>query len=336
MTVLKGIPKLGFDANERFTPIGALKAVGVWRGDEVTYSLLMGVSGAAFRTTWSPDWALDMANFAPEDLVQNGAEWLGLKAESRLNDSLDDAWSLAKKSIERDVPILSCGLAGAPEFCIVAGFDTSPRRFHVRGYFEKAHEAYAPVDVRPWQGWNHLGFGKNPLVLLSEVSKPDQGRLLVRALGRALRFAKVGRLEASGRTHLFGGAAYDGWIESLRNLDPSGDLGLKAWAMAVNLSALADARRAAAQFLRILGAMKPDWSRPLSRAAEHYGHLVSVLGQAQPVIGYPLDTPARAAEKAAANLADAQRRELFERFLWSAKQEDAEALGWVDVALHGT
>ena len=336
MPVLQGIPRLTFASGERFTPIGVLKAVGLYRKEEVTYALLMGVSGAAFRTAWSPDWALDMAEFAPEDFVRNGAEWLGLVAEPRLNDSLDDAWAFVRDSIAGRMPVLSCGLAGAPEFCVIAGYEESPNRFHVRGYFERTEgDEYARVDAKTWQGWNHLGFGRNPLVRLREGPSPDRGGLMRRALSRALHFAKIGRIEARGRTHVVGQAAYDAWLESLSNLDTSGDLGLKAWAMAANLSAIADARRAAGEFLRIVAAMKPDWSRALNRAAEHYFHLIAVLAQAQPIIGFPLDAPAVAAEKAAANLADAGKRALLAKFLWSAKQEDEEALGWIDVALHG-
>jgi len=336
MPELPGIPRLTFATGERFTPVGVLKAVGLSRKEEVTYALLMGVSGAAFRTTWSPDWSLDMAEFAPEDVVQNGAEWLGLTAEPRLNDSLEDAWARVRGSIDDRMPVLSCGLAGAPEFCVIAGYEESPRRLHVRGYFERTEgAAHAAVEVKPWQGWNHLGFGRNPIVLLRKGAPPDQGKLIRMSLSRALRFAKVGRIAARGRTHVVGQAAYDAWRESLANLDTSGDLGLKAWAMATNLSAIADARRAAGEFLRMLAAMKPEWSRALNRAAEHYFHHVAVLAQAQPIVEFPREAPAVAVEKAAANLADAEKRALLAKFLWTAKQEDEEALGWIDVALHG-
>lgn len=336
MPVLPDVPGLSFAANERFTAIGALKAVGVSRGaDDVTYALLMGVSGAAFRVGWSPDWSLDAATVAPEDLVDNGAAWIALRAEPRKDDALEDAWDLVRGSIDAEMPVMSCGLAGAPEFCVIAGYDEEPRRFHVRGYFETGGEDYAKVEARPWYGWNHLGFGANPLVILTEAEVPERGVLIHRALSRALRFAKTRRVETHGRTLAFGEAAYGAWMESLRGLDPSGDLGLKAWAIQVNLSALADARRAASQFLRILAAMKPEWTRALRRGAEHYDHLVNVLAKAQPIVDFPRDEPAKAAEKAARNLADATRREVLAKFLWTAKQEDEEALGWVDVALHG-
>ena len=337
MPVLPGIPKLSFAANERFSPIGALKAASEGlQQEEAAYSLLMGVSGAAFRLAWSPDWALDMANVVPEDVVRNGAEWLGLGTESRLHDALDDAWDRVRGSIDAGMPVLSCGLAGAPEFCVIAGYEPSPRRFYVRTYFDRAEgDAYAEVDVRPWQGWNHLGFGTNPTVVLARGPEPDRGRLLTLALSRALEFSKIGRRESHGKTHYFGHAAYDAWLDSLANLDPSGDLGLKAWSVAVNLSALADARRAAADFLRIVAAMKPAWSRALRRAAEHYDHLVNVLAKAQPIMEFPLDVPERAAELAAANLADPRRRSLLSKFVWTAKQEDEEALGWIHATLHG-
>ncbi len=336
MTILRGIPKLSFATGERFTPIGALRAVGLFRKEEVTYSLLMGVSGAAFRTAWSNDWAVDMAEFAPEDVVQNAAEWLGLATEPRLNDPLEDAWARVRESVDAGLPVLSCGLAGAPEFCVVAGYEESPNRFHVRGYFERTKgEEYASVDAKPWQGWNSLGFGRNPLVLLRPGPAPDRGRLMARSLERALRFARLGRVDRGGRSHVVGQAAYDSWIDSLSHLDTSGDLGLKAWAMASNLSAIADARRAAGEFLRILAAMKPEWSRALNRSAEHYFHLIAVLAQAQPIIGFPLGAPERAAEKAATNLADPDKRALLSKFLWSAKLEDEEALGWIHVTLHG-
>lgn len=337
MAVLAGVPRLTFTAGERYTPMGALKAVGLYRKEEVTYALLMGVSGGAFRVAWTPEWTLHMCECAPEDLVAHGAAWLGLAAEPRVNDDLDEAWRRIAGSVDGGMPVLSCGLAGAPEFCVIAGYDATPRRLHVRGYFAGSEtDAYAVTELRPWVGWNHLGLGKSPLVLLREGPAPDRGKLLEASLDRALRFAKVGRMNVHGTPTAFGRAAYDAWIDSLQNLDATGDLGLKAYAQAANLSALADARKTAIEYLRTLGAMRPEWANGLRRAAVHYAHLVSILSEAEHVIGFPLDDPAKAAERAAANLRDGNRREVLAKHLWSAQGEDDEALGWLDAALHGT
>jgi hypothetical protein len=329
--LLSGVPKLSFATGERFTPIGALKAVAVFMGLDITYSWLMGVSGAAFRICWSDDWSMEMTHSAPEDVVENGAAWVGLRCTSLLNASKEEAWKRIKESIDASMPVLSCGLAGAPEFCVIHGYVEEPRRLHVRSYFQDE----AVVPFQPWMGWNYSGYGHMPLVLL-ERHEEETAPLVEESLRRALRFFRgEGDLaDESGHRGLhFGISAYEAWMEALREVED--DLETKAFNMALNLNALLDARRTAGEYLQILAAMREDWRRPLMRASEHYRHQVSVLAEARKVLYFPLDEPQEAAARAAEKLADPRLRRDYSRFLRAAREEEMLSLEWIAKALEG-
>lgn len=333
--ILRGIPRLTFRQGGAFTPVGALGAVAKFLGRETSYAWLMGVSGAAFRLAWSPAWGLDMVNATPKDVVAEGARWLGLHAEHRLNDGTEVAWGHVRASIDGGIPALSCGLAGAPEFCVIAGYREGPARLLVRSYY-RPEEGYAEVPFRPWQGWNFLGFGRMPLVLLRRAGEPDQGSLIRTSLETALDLAHSVGPPAGGTGLVFGLAAYDAWRRALaEGAGFAADVGVKAYALALNLQALADARRAAGEYLQVVAALQPAWARGLRRAAEHYRHEVAVLAEARRVLPYPVELEERAEEVARKLLGDPERRQRFGDFLRTARAEDAEALEWISMTLRG-
>lgn len=328
--VLEGLPPLTFESGHRFSPLGALTAVAAFQGQEVGYPWLMGLSGGAFRACWSDEWALRMTYAAPEDLVANGARALGLEATSRVDLDLEEAWDRIQVSVDDSRPVLTCGLAGAPEFCIIYGYREEPRTLFVRSYF--AGEDQGGVSFGPWVGWNYAGYGRNPLVLLEEGG--DDGPSPQEALERALRFARgEGPLADRGRDLHHGLEAYRAWRRALEDVE--GDLESRAFTMALNLNALLDARRTASEFLQILAAMNPDWRPGLARAAEHYGHQVTVLGQARGVLYFPLEAPDEAAPRAARDLADPDRREKYGSLLGAALEEEKLSLDWIERVLEG-
>lgn len=327
--VLEGVPAVSFASGERFTPMGSLRAVAEAQGKDVTYPWLMGVSGAAFRGCWSDDWSLEMTYAAPEDVVRTGAAALGWEAENRLNEPQETVWGALQQSLEDGMPVLSCGLAGAPEFCIVYGYRSDPPSLHVRSYFQKEE---GEVPFQPWMGWHYGGYGRFPLVLLraAEAGEPE-----VRgSLERALRFSRgEGDLaaDASRRGLHFGVEAYGRWVQALDALE--GDLEGKAFNMALNLNAFLDARRTAGEYLQILAAMREEWRAGLLRAAEHYRHQVSALADARRVLYFPRDLPEEAASQAAAALADEKRRGAYVRYLKAAREEERLSLEWIEELL---
>lgn len=340
--VLAGIPRLSFARGEAYTPAGVLRGVAEYLGQDVSYAWLMGISGAAFRLAWSPDWSLDMVNVVPRDVVAQGASWLSLRAEHHLNEDPGVTWGRIKESIEEGMPVLSCGLAGAPEYCIIAGYREEPRRLQVLSYF-RLEDGYAEVAFRPWQGWNFLGFGLTPLVLLRRVPEPDRGALVKASLEGALElggYGGGGRQEGGKTTgpakHFFGLAAYEAWHQSLsREEEFKARIGPKAFANALNLQALADARRAAGEYLQVVAALRPEWARGLRRAAEHYRHEVAVLAEARRLMPYPVELQERAEEVAEELLGDGERRRRFSDYIRTARAEEAEALDWISMTLRG-
>ncbi|MCJ2531279.1 MAG: hypothetical protein LN413_03035 [Candidatus Thermoplasmatota archaeon] len=326
--VLQDVPTLSFASGQRFTPVGALKAVADFLGVEASYPWLMGMSGASFRSSWSDTWGLDMTYAAPEDLVSNGAQALGLRVESHVDLPLEEAWEKLVDRLDASLPVLSCGLAGAPEFCIVYGYREDPKRLLVRSYFARDE---GEVPFQPWIGWNYVGYGRNPLVL------PERGGVeapsLEAALQRALRFSRgegplTSQLEAKGLQT--GIASYRAWIEALQETED--DLEGKAFNMALNLNALLDARRTASEFTQILAAMNEAWRSSLGRAADHYRHQVSALGEARNILYFPREAPEEAAMRAAEQLADPELRNRYADVLRAALEEENLSLEWIERA----
>lgn len=330
--VLQDVPSLSFASGQRFTPVGSLKAVADFLGVEASYPWLMGMSGASFRSSWSDTWSMDMTYAAPEDLVSNGAGVLGLHTESYVDLSLEDAWTKLVDRLDASLPVLSCGLAGAPEFCVVYGYREDPSRLLVRSYFAKDE---GEVPFQPWIGWNYAGYGRNPVVLPSKEAEGNPS--LEAALRRALRFAQgegplAAQLEAKGLRA--GLPSYQGWIGALEE-EAGEDLESKAFNMALNLNALLDARRTASEFTQILAAMNEDWRTALSRAADHYRHQVAALGEARRILYFPREAPAEAAAKAAKQLADPTLRKRYADVLRAALEEENLSLEWIERAVEG-
>ncbi|MFQ6012552.1 MAG: hypothetical protein ACE5LS_02785 [Thermoplasmata archaeon] len=326
--VLPNVPVLSFASGQRFTPMGALKAVADSLGVDASYPWLMGISGAAFRSCWSDTWSMDMTYAAPEDLVANGARALGLRTTSHVDLSLEAAWAKLVERLDASLPVLSCGLAGAPEFCVVYGYRDDPRRLLVRSYFARDE---GEVPFQPWIGWNYTGYGRNPLVLPEEAEEEKPS--LKEALRRALRFSEgegplAPDLEEKG-LHA-GLASYRTWIEGLQGA--KGDLESKAFNMALNLNALLDARRTASEFTQILAVMNEDWRSSLARAAEHYRHQVTALGEARRILYFPRQAPQEAATKAAKQLADPALRRRYADVLRAALEEETLSLEWMERA----
>ncbi len=270
-----------------------------------------------------------MTYSAPEDLVANGGRMSGFECTSHLNGNQDDVWESIKASIDASMPVISCGLAGAPEFCIIYGYREDPKSFHVTGYFQREAE----VPFKPWTGWNYEGYGQYPLVLLREAEeeKPPVGG---ECLKRALRFSRgEGPLVERGRGRglHFGLEAYDAWVDALKDIE--GDLEGKAFNMTLNLNALLDARRTAGEYLQVIAAMKEEWRKPLMRAYEHYRHQVATLAQARNFLYFPADLPEQAATKAAQELSDPRLRTSYRRLIQAAKEEEILSLEWIEKAL---
>ncbi|MFQ5552334.1 MAG: hypothetical protein ACE5EW_01180 [Thermoplasmata archaeon] len=327
--VLKDVPALSFASGQRFTPVGALKAVADFLGIDASYPWLMGISGGAFRSAWSDTWSLDMTYAAPEDLVANGARGLDLQTTSHVDLPLEEAWEKLVNRLDASLPVLSCGLAGAPEFCIVYGYRTDPQRLLVRSYFAKDE---GEIPFQPWIGWNYAGYGRNPLVLpeIGAAEKPT----LEGALRRALRFARgegplASQLESKGLRA--GLASYQAWIRALQEAEK--DLESKAFNMALNLNALLDARRTASEFTQILAAMKEEWRASLGRAADHYRHQVTALGEARKILYFPREAPEEAATKAAKQLSDPALRTRYAEVLRAALEEENLSLEWIERAI---
>ncbi|MDX1534719.1 MAG: hypothetical protein R3291_03770, partial [Thermoplasmata archaeon] len=158
---------------------------------------------------------------------------------------------------------------------------------------------------------------------------------LEETLRRALRFARgegplAAPLEAKGLR--MGLRSYRAWMGALEG-EPGEELESQAFNMALNLNALLDARRTASEFTQILAAMNEEWRVSLSRAAEHYRHQVTALGEARRILYFPREAPEDAATKAARQLADPELRKRYGEVLRAALEEENLSLEWIERAI---
>ncbi len=331
---------LRYGVGEDFTPIGALRAGAETFGIKTTYPWLMGISGAAFRTYWSSDWSLDIANYVSEDVVDIAAKSIGLEMEFHLDENPDQAWELVKRSIDSHSTLISCGLVSPFESCLITGYEESPRRLYIRGYLDEGDE-YPLVEFRPWFGWCHNKFGRMPLAVMKKGTNPEIPTLIRESLQRALKMAGEGRIVSEYcKTHrtrhviIAGLDAYLAWAGAIAE-NPGNDAVHRGFATSLNMNQLIDSRTSAQNYmLELCDRVRPS-SMLLSRAAEHYAHVIHALKRARELIPYPKATPDKAAERLEKLLQDDQRREQYAKLLRTAKEEDAEALVWIRKAYKG-
>lgn len=338
--IMPPVRNLRYGMGEDFTAIGALKAGAEALGHKATYPWLMGIGGAAFRLYWSSDWSLDMANFVTEDVVDIAAGSIGLETESHMDETLEESWKLIGRNIDSGSPVLSCGLVSPFETCLIVGYDEPPRIIHVRGYLDEG-ENYTPVDFGPWYGWYHKRFGMMPLNVIRRGRDPDIPTLIRESLRRSLRLAGEGRVQSDycevhkTRHVLVSGLdAYMAWAGAIVE-KPAASAAHRGFATSLNMNQLIDSRTAAQNFLLDLCNRVRPSALLLSRAAEHYSHEVLVLKRARELIPYPQATPDKAAERLERLLGDDERRAQYAKLLRSAREEDAEALGWIRKVVEG-
>ncbi|MEE9173537.1 MAG: hypothetical protein V3U30_01015, partial [Thermoplasmata archaeon] len=77
------------------------------------------------------------------------------------------------------------------------------------------------------------------------------------------------------------------------------------------------------------------WRSSLGRAADHYRHQVSALGEARNILYFPREAPEEAAMKAAKQLADPELRNRYADVLRAALEEENLSLEWIERATEG-
>jgi len=123
-------------------------------GDNYSYEFLMGISGAAFRLHFHPDWCPSSADSTTGfDVSRILFKSLGYKSELHSIDdnSLSDIRSLYQKivtQINLGIPIIAINLKVCPEWGIITGYLRNKPGILCRTYFDET-ENYSLAKRAP-------------------------------------------------------------------------------------------------------------------------------------------------------------------------------------------
>lgn len=279
--VIEGVGALDFD--ERGSSLmGALELALATIGDPIPYEELMGSSGAAFRVQMAlPEWCPSAAYAAVGyDCVPNAAAAIGrsidwIPAEPAATRPMERRIQAIVESIDRDVPVLY----GAEECGLIVGYHDSGEQFSLRTYFDPT-EMYVVLSRLDWP---------SPGILGERKDRPSRDESLRRSLEVAVALARCEErfpTHHPGRSYACGFAAWEAWIDGLRDRARFDCLGGPELVVAIQANSwcytsLIDARRAAAKYLR---SFELD-------LADTYDEMVSTLRGCLPEIPHPQVQP---------------------------------------------
>ena len=214
-------------------------------GENYSYEFLMGISGAAFRLHFHPDWCPSSADATTGFNVSKVLfKSLGYKSELHSIDDnkFEDIKSLYQKIITQinlGIPIIAINLKVCPEWGIITGYLKNKPGILCRTYFDKTDE-YSLAEHAPW-----LSFFAGEK---GEAMNGDE--LFNNSLKIAVELAKTDKFEE----YKSGYSAFKKWIEELKKQAEA----IKTFVFKeyeINLTifnSLLDSRKAAAGYLTLM------------------------------------------------------------------------------------
>jgi hypothetical protein len=176
-------------------------------GENYSYDFLMGISGAAFRLHFHPDWCPSSADSTTGfDVSKVLFKSLGYKSElySIDDNSFDDIKSLYQKIIAQinlGIPIIAINLKVCPEWGIITGYLKEKPGILCRTFFDTSDE-YSLAERAPW-----LTF------FISEKKESLEDDVLFKnSIKIAIQLAKTVEFEE----YKSGFSAFEIWIEKLK------------------------------------------------------------------------------------------------------------------------
>jgi len=276
------IPQLKWGENTENSFIRSTQLTLNALGENYSYEFLMGISGAAFRLHFNPDWCPSSADSTTGfDVSKVLFKSLGYKSELRSIDdnNFEDIKSLYRKIIAQinlGIPIPAINLKVCPEWGIITGYLKNKPGILCRTYFDKTDE-YSLAEHAPWlsffigekgEAMNDDEIFKNSLEMAVELSKTD----------------KFGEYKS-------GYSAFKKWIDELKIQSES----IKTFVFKeyeINLTifnSLLDSRRAAVGYLT---SMK-DKMKKGDTIIDNYKKEVELLTETQKKILPPFNAQAR-------------------------------------------
>ena len=152
---IEKIPRLKWSENRDNSFIGSVHLSLNALGENYSYNFLMGISGAAFRLHFKPDWCPSSADSTTGfDVSKILFKSLGYKSELYWIDdnSFNNIKSLYKKiitQIDHGIPIVAINLKASPERGIITGYLKNKPGILCRTYYDESDE-YSLAEHAPF------------------------------------------------------------------------------------------------------------------------------------------------------------------------------------------
>lgn len=307
--VLEGVPEL----HKGVDYMAALQAVLAYKGKQVDWAYLMGISGEAFKFYYHRQAPWNALVLAPSDPLQTVCEALGYPYAYSYNEESDEAWTQLKGWIRMGYPVMVCTARGYPVWGVVVGYEEEHQKAYLRLPVERRRRArgrglspskppsgeYETIGsfLREWMGWwpgKMDWFGRPQFVVGEQVGTPDPKEVVLRSLRTAVKLMVDGDVKQKEEnwTRIIpsGFHAYRRWWDYLqRDLRYEDMKRRERMALLVFdghlLSRLIEARRAAAEYLhQIKGTLDAADRARLEEAAAHYQTVANQLAQIQKLL----------------------------------------------------
>jgi hypothetical protein len=170
-------------------------------------------SGMAFGLLWHPDQCFSSMDLtlASADPLRYAFDWAGYDFEvvDREAENREALFARIVASIDAGKPVLAFGIVGPPECSIVCGYDTDKGALLGWSHFQ----SHAPADCVE----NGMFLAENWYDGLWRVVFCGKKGTPVRDLGDVIRRGLEIMSQIEIRGYLAGSAAYDAWIEYVRD-----------------------------------------------------------------------------------------------------------------------
>ena len=233
-------------------------------------------------------------------------------------------------NIENNRPVISYGIIGPPDEGVVTGYDRNGQVLLGRSYFHDNKHGYYEKD-----DWYDACLG---LVLIGEKKEtPANQHIYLEALRWAFQLSKVPEvrlLEKNDNQHLNGFAAFDAWIDALKNdayfpKDDMDELTLSCLIHTnVTLSGLLDSRRAAVGFLKSMNDGLPAGKANISKAVGAYEKELIFLIDALKSAPFAFQP-----EEERLRMADPELRSNLSSLILKSKEKEMQAISHIEHAI---
>jgi len=152
---IENIPRLEWGKNNDISFIKSAQLALNSIGENYNYEFLMGISGAAFRFHFHPDWCPSASDFTTGfDVSKVLFKSLGYNYEfySIDDNSFDEIRTLYHKIIDqinKGIPIIAINLKVYPEWGIITGYLKNRPGILCRTYFDES-DGYSLAEHAPW------------------------------------------------------------------------------------------------------------------------------------------------------------------------------------------